>query len=52
MAEFFITINDFLNEPQTLKVLYALVLIMALVWMLSGGLRFLNKPKDRDKQDS
>ena len=49
MAEFFTTINDFLNDPQTLKVLYALVLIMALVWLLSGGFSFLNKPKHKDK---
>lgn len=49
MVEIFTNINNFLNSPQTIKVLYTLVLIMALAWLLSGGFSFLNKPKGKDE---
>jgi hypothetical protein len=52
MGQFFSSINNFLNDEQIIKVLYFLVLLMALVWLLSGGFRFLNKKSKNEAETS
>jgi hypothetical protein len=49
MGQLFSRINNFLNDEQTIEVLYFLVLFMALLWLLSGGFRFLHKKTKRKK---
>jgi len=48
MGEIFTRLNHFLNEPHSIKVLSVLVLIMALLWILSG-FSFLDRKKDDDQ---
>lgn len=53
MGALFTRINDFLNEEQTIQVLYALVLIMALLWLLTGGFNLgRKKPRQYSKKES
>ena len=49
--DLFSDINHFLNSPQVVEVLYTLVLIMALLWLLTGGFSFLKKKSDHRNDD-
>ncbi len=42
MTEFFLNLNSLLNEPQSIKVLSVLVLLLSLLW-ITTGFSFLDK---------
>ena len=45
MTEFFLNLNSLLNEPQSIKVLSVLVLLISLLWIMTG-FSFLDKDDD------